>query len=267
MLNRSSLEASPPPAPESSAPAGGLIARLLRPLFTRVRIDDEAETRLVNAYRQGIVVHVFRASRLTDPLFLLHALETRGLPSPQWMHDHYASAEEDSAAALSESIRAGHSAVLFLRRPRTLLSPTGAYTEKHVEALLRVQRDLDRPILLLPETLHWTKRPVGLRPTVVDSVFGNREAPGWAREIVGFLWNYKDARFHVGAPSTCATCSNAPRSPISPRVPKKTAAVHRPKIRSSRGRSDGSSPTTSPARSSCGRGRWCAAWLARGRWC
>ena len=189
-----------PSTDHAGSSGGGWLARGLRPLFGKVQLGDEARERLEAAYRNGLVVHVFRASRLTDPLFLLYALQRLGLPRPRWMHDHYASTEQNSTAGLEASLVAGHSAVLFLRRPRTLLGPATAYPEQHVEALLNLQRTLDRPILLLPETLQWTKRPVGLRPTLVDSVFGNREAPGRMREIFGFVWNHQDARFHVGAP-------------------------------------------------------------------
>ncbi len=199
MVDRSTIEA-PHKRASARSDTGGWLSRGLNPLFQRVKIEDEASQRLTEAYARGNVIHVFRASRLTDPLYLLYALRRLGLPRPRWMHDHHASLEENSTAALAANVIAGHSAVLFLRRPRTLLSPSGAYPEQHVEALLRLQTELDRPILLLPETLLWTKRPVGLRRTVVDSIFGDREAPGWARELVGFLWNYGDARFHVGAP-------------------------------------------------------------------
>ncbi|MEO1334440.1 MAG: 1-acyl-sn-glycerol-3-phosphate acyltransferase, partial [Myxococcota bacterium] len=186
--------------PRPGEPSGGLLGRFLAPLFGRVRLDEEAADRLRDAYARGTVVHVFRASRLTDPLYLLFALRQLGLPRPSWLHDHYASTEPRSVQALISTVEAQCSAVLFLRKPRTWLNPSGTYTDRHVEALLELQRSSDRPLLLLPETLQWTTRPVGLRPTLLDSIFGNREAPGRMREVVGFLWNHRHARFHVGAP-------------------------------------------------------------------
>ncbi|MEM7677745.1 MAG: 1-acyl-sn-glycerol-3-phosphate acyltransferase, partial [Myxococcota bacterium] len=186
--------------PQPGEPSSGLLGRILGGLFDRVRLDEEAADRLRDAYDRGIVVHVFRASRLTDPLFLLFALRKLGLPRPRWIHDHYASTEPRSVEALIFSIEQERSAVLFLRRPRTWLTHSSTYTDPYVEALLEAQRRIDRPLLLLPETLQSTTRPVGLRPTLIDSVFGNREAPGRLREVIGFLWNHRNARFHVGAP-------------------------------------------------------------------
>lgn len=201
MVDKPLIRPTPTVRSAGSPPDGGWLGRLLRPLFGRIRVDDEVAARLSETYQRGLVVHVFRASRLTDPLFLLYALERLALAPPRWMHDHYASSTADgSLDALRRSLKDGHPAVLFLRRPRTWWNPSGTYPEAHVEALLNLQRQLDRPVLLLPETLQWTKRPTGLRPTVIDSIFGNREAPGRIRELLGFAWNHADARFHVGVP-------------------------------------------------------------------
>lgn len=177
-----------------------MLGRLLAPFFARVTVDPEATARLAAAHERGHVVHVFRAHRVIDPLFLLFALDRLGLPGPPWMHDHYASTLEPSVAKLTGSLAEGAPALLFLRRPVTLTNPSAAYPERHVEALIELQRRSTRPILLLPETLQWTKRAAGLRRTIVDSIFGDREAPGRLRELLGFFWQYETARFHVGAP-------------------------------------------------------------------
>src|SRR5687768_13443274 len=165
---------------------GGLIGRLCAPFFAQVSVDPEASDRLRDAYAKGIVVHTYRARRVIDPIFTLYALDRLGLPKPLWMHDHYATRLPDTVAHLSATILAGSPALLFLRRPVTLTNPTSAYSERHVEALVALQRQVSRPILLLPETLLWTKRAVGLRRTIIDSIFGDREAPGRLRELLGF---------------------------------------------------------------------------------
>jgi glycerol-3-phosphate O-acyltransferase len=181
-------------------PEPGLLGRALAPFFADVTIDPEAAQRLRDAHAQGTVVHVLRSKRVIDPLYILFALRKLGLPEPPWMHDHRASVLPPTAHALGESVAAGRSALLFLRRPITLISRSESYSERHVEALLAAQRKSSKPILLLPETLQWTKRAVGLRRTIIDTIFGDREAPGRLRELLGFFWQYEDSRFHVGAP-------------------------------------------------------------------
>ena len=192
------LEVVPPgdPAPIKVGP----FARLVTPLMGRVAIDPEVTERLRSAYADGIVVHVLRSRRVLDPIFIRSVLTQLGLPIPRWMHDHYASSAPPSVAAMHDAILRGEPILLFLRQPKTLTNPTTTYAERHVEALIGLQRKIDRPILLLPEALLWTRRAMGLRRTIIDVVFGDREAPGRLRELVGFLANRHDARFHVGAP-------------------------------------------------------------------
>lgn len=170
------------------------------PFFARVTIEPEASARLREAHAQGFVVHVLRSRRVIDPLFILFALERLRLPKPTWMHDHHASELPPTASALMQTVAAGSTALLFLRRPVTLINRSESYSEKHVEALLALQRQTARPILLLPESLLWATRAAGLRRTIIDSIFGDREAPGRLRELLGFLWTYEGSRFHVGAP-------------------------------------------------------------------
>lgn len=179
---------------------GSAWSRWLEPFFQRIRVDQEAVERLEDAHQKGIVVHVFRAHRVLDPLFVLYALAKLGLPSPRWLHDHFASSVPAGAEDLVQTLAAGEPALLFLRRPRTLINPNTAYSEKHVEALLALQRRIDKPIYLLPETLLWTKQKSGLRRTIIDAIFGDRENPGRMREVLGFFWHHKSSRYHVGAP-------------------------------------------------------------------
>jgi glycerol-3-phosphate O-acyltransferase len=179
---------------------GGLLGRLLTSFFSKVTVPADAAERLHDAHSRGTVVHVLRAHCVMDPLFILFALEKLGLPKPAWLHDHYASRAPDTAAAMLEAVRNGDPTLLFLRLPVTLTNPTSAYSERHVEQLVALQRTSDRPILLVPEALQWTKAAIGLRRTIIDIVFGDREAPGRIRELMGFFWHYQDSRYHVSAP-------------------------------------------------------------------
>ena len=180
--------------------SGGALRRLLAPLFDRVRIEPEALDTLRKAHADGVVVHVLRSKRVIDPIFLLHTLRRVQLAEPRFIHDHALSERDDSVAALIGGLVAGETALLNLRRPQTLIGASGGYSEPHVEGLLALQRELERPILLLPESLLWVKRAKGIRRSIFDVIFGDREAPGRLRETLGFLVYARDARYHIGAP-------------------------------------------------------------------
>lgn len=179
---------------------GGPMARFLGPFFQRISVEPEAADRLRRAYAEGIVIHVLRSRRIIDPLFILHLLGKLGLPRPAWMHEHFASEGAPDVPGLVEAIRRSEPALLFLRRPKTLGETQTGYAEGHVEALLHVQKELGRPILLLPVSLHFARGASGLRRSIIDGLFGDREAPGRIRELLGFLLRYSSSHFHVGAP-------------------------------------------------------------------
>jgi glycerol-3-phosphate O-acyltransferase len=180
--------------------APGVLDRLLARLFRHIEVDPEAAQRLRDAHARGLVVHTLRTRRRIDPLYIRYALARLGLPAPGWAHDHFTADAPADPAGLVGGLEKGDTALLFLTRARTLLNPQTAYSQPHIEALVARQRTLERPILLLPETVLWTRRAVGLRKTVVDAIFGDRDAPGWLRELAGFAWHHRHSRFHVGAP-------------------------------------------------------------------
>ncbi|MGF1511337.1 MAG: 1-acyl-sn-glycerol-3-phosphate acyltransferase [Myxococcota bacterium] len=178
----------------------GIYGRSLEPLFGRVLVAPETVDRLKSAYGTGTVVHTLRSSRLIDPLYIQYFLEQVGLPPPEWMHDHNVAREAPTAEALCATVARGAPSLLFLRRPSTWLGPSPRYTERFVQALLELQAKSERPILLVPEALIWLRRAAGLERSWVDTIFGDREAPGRWREMLGFVVHHRNARYHVGAP-------------------------------------------------------------------
>lgn len=201
---------------------GGWFGRLAGFFFGGVGVEQEAIKQLQDAYRTGIVVHVIRSRRVLDPLFILSVLDRLGLRKPSWMHDHYASKRLDHIDALCQAISDGEPCLLFLRKPRTLATTSSAYAENHIEALVKLQAKLDRPILLVPQSLSWKRQPGGIRRTLVDAVFGDRESPGRIRELLGFLLARSAARYHVGAPidlqAFCARESGRPEKTTAKKI-------------------------------------------------
>jgi len=211
----------------SEAYDGGPIGRFLAPFFARIAIPAEVSERLQRDHAEGCVVHVFRSSRVIDPLFLLHVLEKLGLPAPEFMHDHVAARAPDSVEALVGAMKRGEPALMFLRRPKTLAQASDdtrgpeRYGAGFVEALIETQKKIDRPILLVPESLHWTRSAGGLRRTLIDVVFGNREAPGRMREILGFLLRHSASHFHVGTPVNLQAVLEREKDTPTPVIAKK----------------------------------------------
>lgn len=192
------------PLPSGPAPHPSwlwrFVQRCLAPFFRRVEVDKDALHQLAEAHAKGAVIHVFRWTRILDPIFLLALLRRRGLAAPRWILRHPMSPVDSRDVPLPEVLAADASAVVHLRAPATLLSPQTTVAGDHIRHLIAYQRTAGFPIFLVPESLLYARRPVGLRRSLIDAIFGNREAPGAVREIFGFLWYFRSSRFHIGAP-------------------------------------------------------------------
>lgn len=169
----------------------------------------------------AIVVWVHRARNPMETLALARAVQRDGLPRarfvgglnvvglqpfwalPTWLRGGVGTIEANARRdeeLLDTCVRAGLPAEIFLRRPLTLLSTHSAYRARFIEVLVRAQRTLDRPILLVPLFLALRQRPGNFEPTPLDAVFGTVEEPGLLRAIGRVIGAGAQARFEVSDP-------------------------------------------------------------------
>ncbi len=97
-------------------------------------------------------------------------------------------------------MKAGRAAVLFMKRPPTVLARVGATHRGRSEGddLLRVLIELSRAtgteIMLVPQTLVWPLRPERLGFSVVDTLVGSADFPGELRAAAQLLLNHRATR-------------------------------------------------------------------------
>jgi glycerol-3-phosphate O-acyltransferase len=185
-----------PPRPESppapAGPARGLLARWFDP----VKVPREAQGELRALAARGSVVFVMRSPSLLNFLYLRWLLRRAGLPPLRAAQGFRGllgrlARVRRSRRAFEDAVAAGDAAVVFLGR-RTEKDPFAA--------LVRVQRDLFQPILLVPVLLVWSRRAQKLKPSVWDVLYGSPEAPSAFANAMAFLRNYRRAFFGVGRP-------------------------------------------------------------------
>ena len=185
--------------------------------FRHMRIDERWSGVVRESAARGVVVYVMRTISVLDFLCLDYLLKRFRLPLVRFVNDlglwilepfgrggrrlrlRRQIPEED---ALAKVLLEQESALLFLRRPPTLGErPTGQGLEvDHIRTLVAQQRKLDRPILLVPQTFVWTKRPPNKKPTLLDLIFGPSEWPGKLRVLMRFVLNYRNAQLRSGTP-------------------------------------------------------------------
>jgi glycerol-3-phosphate O-acyltransferase len=174
--------------------------------FRHIHVDDRWVEAVRSAAAQGTVVYVIGALSVLDFLCLDFLTKRYALPLIRfvnellWWRPYGRKKAESTLVSVLES---QGSALLFLRRAPTLgrTSRKGASTEVDlVRPLIEAQRRSDRPILLVPQTVLWSKLASHHERTFWDFLLGPVEWPGRVRTFFRFLLNYKNALLRSGEP-------------------------------------------------------------------
>jgi glycerol-3-phosphate O-acyltransferase len=200
---------------------GPVMGPLARVLLDPIPYPEEAAEKIRALAERGIVVYVHRSRNAVDYLALSRASQRLGLPQarfvggldvrlwqPWWRvlgrGRSLRGAPQDPALReewlLRRCVSAGDAAELFLRRPLTLMTTRADYRARYVQTLVTLQRELDRPIFLVPHLLALRRRLSSFEPTASDVVFGTGEEPGALRAFTRLALSLGHARWEVSDP-------------------------------------------------------------------
>ncbi len=207
----------PPPEPAPYEP-NAILRWLYRRFFAHLTVDERWSGVVRDAAKRGVVVYVMRSLSVLDFLCLDWLVKKFTLPLVRFVNDLGLWILEPfgkggrrlrlrrqipEAQALSDTVRERFSALLFLRRPPKLGQTPRKGRNLEVDlirTLVETQRQMDEPILLVPQTFVWTKLPPNKKRSILDIVFGPTEWPGRVRVFLQFLLNYRNALLRSGEP-------------------------------------------------------------------
>ncbi|MGE5047165.1 MAG: 1-acyl-sn-glycerol-3-phosphate acyltransferase [Deltaproteobacteria bacterium] len=193
----------------------GAFARwLLHKLFDPVPFPGDAILPLQKAAREATLVYVLRSSSLLHLLYFNYTFWKLGLPLARaatglgyrifapfarWYlgGPQIKAPQGGEVANVVEAVHRGDAALVFLRAPRTLPSAVTTLPDPF-PALVALQSRQQRPVLLVPLTFLWRKRPKRLGGSWRDVLFGDPEEPGAIRTFLGYLLNRKNSYVKVG---------------------------------------------------------------------
>jgi glycerol-3-phosphate O-acyltransferase len=188
-----------------------------------VRVPREAPGALLALAARGSLVFVMRSAGLLNFLYLRWFLRRHGLPPLRAAQGFggffgWIARVRRSRRAFEDAVAAGDAAVVFLGHPRE---------KDPFAALVRQQRDLFQPLLLVPVLLVWSRRAQKLKPSVWDLLYGSPEAPSAFANAVAFLRSYRRATFDVGRPLDLkAALAERPQEPDAVRARKVRGVLH-----------------------------------------
>lgn len=192
---------------------------LYKRFFEHIEVDEAWAKAVRNADARGTVVYVLRNLSFVDFFALDHLTKRLNLPQVRfandlglwvlepmgrgWLHALGKRSEASDAEDLKQALLTGASAALFLKRPPTLLEPSArAKTQGDIfiRTLFDVQRQTEKPILLVPQAFLWSKEKDDTNRNLVDLAFGSREWPGKIRTVAQFMANYRHVTLRAGDP-------------------------------------------------------------------
>ncbi|MEM7447870.1 MAG: 1-acyl-sn-glycerol-3-phosphate acyltransferase [Myxococcota bacterium] len=217
--NRSQHQARPrTPKPGEIYRPNAALRWLYRRFFQHIRIDQQWKGVVQSAADKGTVVYVMRSISFLDFLCLDFLLKQMNLPLVRFVNDLglwilepmgkggrrlRLKRQPPEEASLRSVVEENCSALLFLRQPPRLGSPVRKGGELDVDlirTLVETQRTLEKPILLVPQTIVWSKLPPRREASIFDLIFGPVEWPGRVRVLLQFALNYRNAVLRSGSP-------------------------------------------------------------------
>ncbi len=190
---------------------------LLAWLFRPVRMSEEPIEALRRLSERGTIVFVSRTAGLLPFLYFNWLFLRAGLPLCRYVNGVGGlgvrffgrpakpppplEGEAFDEGRLAGCVAAGRPALVFLwHRGKRLTGRRDVFPGEHAAALVRLQRQSEKPIFLVPCLLLFGQRPARkeARPGFLDVLFGPREAPGRLRSLLAFLRFRKSAWVKIG---------------------------------------------------------------------
>jgi glycerol-3-phosphate O-acyltransferase len=209
---------------------GFFLTWLLYRLFKKVNLDENAKQGLKQMQREGTVVYAIKYRGQLDYLLCHYNFRKRRLPYPRVAFDlnismllpfkHFVKLIFSQLAFLFKygrrpnpyqtsfyktAIKKGTTALIFLVDPKRFVRKFIHAEKDHLQFLLETQREMERPVFLVPELILYEKSPERDYTTLGKILFGYTEQAGFIRKIVLFFRHHGQAFIDFGQPLNLKT--------------------------------------------------------------
>ena len=209
---------------------GFFLTWFLYRLFKKVSVDETAKQGLKQMQREGTVVYAIKYRGQLDYLLCHYNFRKRRLPYPRVAFDlnismllpfkHFVKLIFSQLAFLFKygrrpnpyqtsfyktAIKKRTTALIFLIDPKRFVRKFIHAEKDHLQFLLETQREMERPVFLVPELILYEKSPERDYTTLGKILFGYKEQAGFVRKIVLFFRHHRQAFIDFGQPLNLKT--------------------------------------------------------------
>jgi glycerol-3-phosphate O-acyltransferase len=204
---------------------GFFLGLFLYRLFKRASVDESMKEDLKQMHKEGTVVYAIKYKGKLDYLLYHYNFRRRRLPYPKIAFDlnmsmilpfsqvvrivfsHIASLfrygrfpSPYKSGFYKSELQQGTTSLMFLVDPEGFVRHFIHSEMDQVQFLLETQRDMDRPIFIVPQLILYKKTPEKDYSSLTDIFFGYKDHPGVIRKIVLFFRYNRKAFIDFGRP-------------------------------------------------------------------
>lgn len=202
-----------------------LLSPIVERLIAKTSIPDDQQKLLESLAQKGVIVYALRNRSQLDFVYVSLRLFQLGLPAPTYLFDFRPYFWQSRTYAAKTMLRnflkhlsrdgvpdpyengyyrdmvaQGRSGLLFLLGEQGYYQRAVMVRHDPLEHLLELQKEMSRPIYVVPLVLLYSRAPRRERRGFWEIIFGNPENPGLVRKLVSFIRNYSYAAIEVGEP-------------------------------------------------------------------
>jgi glycerol-3-phosphate O-acyltransferase len=204
---------------------GFFLSWFLYRLFKRVSLSESMKEDLKQMHREGTVVYAIKYRGKLDYLLYHYNFRRNRLPYPTIAFDlnislllpvtRFAKVFVSQISSLlhhgrfpspyhsgfyEKAIRQGTTSLIFLVDPKGFVRHFIHAEKDHLQFLLETQKNMDRPIYIVPQLALYKKTPERDYSSLTDIFFGFKDHPGVIRKIALFFRHNRRAFIDFGRP-------------------------------------------------------------------
>jgi len=199
-------------------------------LFKRVSLSQSMKKDLMQMHREGTVVYAIKYRGHLDYLLYHYNFRRNRLPYPTIAFDlniamllpfsrlikiiashisfllHHGHLPNPYHTGFYEkAIKQGTTSLIFLVDPKGFIRQFIHAEKDHLQFLLETQKNMDRPIYIIPQLVLYKKTPERDYSSFTGIFFGFKDHPGIIRKIVLFFRHNRRAFIDFGSPLNLKT--------------------------------------------------------------
>ena len=204
---------------------GYFVKKLLKRLTKKISFDDHNIEKIQQINPDSIVIYASKTKRITDFIYFHTKLKSLDMPYPQLGFDlrffflqpvkrlfqifichldhllrHFSLKDAYTSGYLIKELLSGKSGFVCLIEEDDFYRRFIKATPDPLYVLIELQKQIDKPVLIIPEDIIYVTKPMRTDPGLTDILFGTHEKPGKIKRLYTILRHPEKIRVELARP-------------------------------------------------------------------